>query len=379
MRRRLWWALVLFDHRICEIAGQEKSTTLTPTWDCRPPLSVNDFELQAEMRQAPTRHVNSMTEALFAVIRTEIADYVRHSASHISIISGRPSLHTAVSPSKRKGSDINTLETMIETKYLVHCSTEVPLHYASIWTTRSFIAKSRLVEHYIAHASPTAAKLTDIERSTANAYALTIIECDTSLRSSPLTRGFLWAVELWYSPVLAYLHILNGLAKRPNEENADRAWQLLCENYEALVNGPKHHRTRLMFALKFSRITLQVWEARAKHLKHQNFPPEHPPRIVLDSRESVMEMGPPCFRTQGDGPGVLPISSAPSLAQSTKSSAAMSGMFLTPMDFGNTHMFSGAPSFGYSNAPCFFPEMPGRESMDVAWTQPWNEENLKWI
>ena len=375
MRRRLWWALVLFDHRICEIAGQEKSTVLTPMWDCRPPLNANDFEMQVNMSQMPLNHDASVTEALFVVVRSELADFVRHSESHLTIIGCRPP--SDVAHSNRKGGGINALETTIKERHLVHCNPEIPLHYMTIWTTRSFIAKCRLIEHYIEHASPSSPKPTNTQRSAANTYALQVIQCDTKLRASPLSKGFLWAVESWYSPVLAYLHVLNSLAKRPDEDQ-DRAWQAICENYEALINGPRHHRTRFMFALKFSRITLQAWDARSELLKHQNLPPEQPPRLVLDSRENVAEMGSPSFRSHSGSAGNPFMSRAPSLAHETANRAGMPHMLSTSMDIGGNATFADSLSFDFSTSPYFFPEMLNQDAADMAMNQVWCEENMKW-
>lgn len=53
MRRRLWWALVLIDSRVCE-QSQLKNTTLAPGWDCGIILNANDFDIQPEMR-TPSR------------------------------------------------------------------------------------------------------------------------------------------------------------------------------------------------------------------------------------------------------------------------------------------------------------------------------------
>lgn len=44
MRRRLWWSLVIFDNRICEMFDYRKAT-LAPTWDCHVPLNLSDFEV----------------------------------------------------------------------------------------------------------------------------------------------------------------------------------------------------------------------------------------------------------------------------------------------------------------------------------------------
>ena len=40
MRRRLWWSLMLFDTRTCEMTDY-RAVMLTPTWDCMNPLNVN--------------------------------------------------------------------------------------------------------------------------------------------------------------------------------------------------------------------------------------------------------------------------------------------------------------------------------------------------
>lgn len=46
MRRRLWWSLVLYDRRVCEMSDH-KTSTLDPTWDCCLPLNISDFEVSS--------------------------------------------------------------------------------------------------------------------------------------------------------------------------------------------------------------------------------------------------------------------------------------------------------------------------------------------
>lgn len=116
-----------------------------------------------------------------------------------------------------------------------------------------------------------------------------MIECDTQLRTSPLTKGFLWLVESFYSPILAYFQILNGLAQRFDNEHAEKAWSVMRDNYEASMSGPTHHRTRLVFVTKFSRVIVQAWEAREALLREQNSPAELPPHHVLDARDNVAQ------------------------------------------------------------------------------------------
>lgn len=290
MRRRLWWSLVIFDNRLCEIVSQEKSTSLSPSWDCRVPLNVNDFELRADMKKAPAKHENTATEALFVVVWSELADFVRRSVSHLAIIgAGKPSPEM-VNLAKQEGGDLRALEAMIENKFLRYCNPEAPLQYMTMWSTRSFFARARLVDHYLTYSATPAEQLTEAQRGQGYAHAIRMLECDTNMRSSPLTQGYLWYVETFQCPLLAYLHILHGLAKRPGEEYGDKAWVAVCENYESLINGPKHHRSQAILALKFSAVIMQAWEARQALRRQRGQGPEEMPHIVLDSRMKVMQM-----------------------------------------------------------------------------------------
>lgn len=374
MRRRLWWSLVLFDHRMCDIVGQQKSTSLTPAWDCCPPLNVSDFELRADMKNAPAKHDSSSTEALFAVVRSELADFVRHGTSHLAIIAGKPSADMTIQ-SNCEGSELKAFEKRMEDKYLAHCNPEVPLHFITIWTTRSFFARSRLMEHYLTHASSAPDQLTDSQRSKAFGYAIRMVECDTQLRTSPLVGGYLWLIEALYSPILAHLHILNGLAKRPSQEHADMAWRAICDNYDALINGPKHHRTRLIFTIKFSRVTLQAWEVREALRRQQNSPPEPPPRLVLDARASASQMsldgrGFPALNSslEDQFAGLTP---SPSLSGGPGSNPT-TAMFPPPQLLGGVQQ-----NFGLETSPSFFSDLSGQPSMDVGIDQFWSDDAFK--
>lgn len=290
MRRRLWWSLVLFDHRLCEIVNQERSTSLSPTWDCRVPLNINDFELRPDMKKPPAKHEKSATEALFIVIWSEISDFVRRSVSHLAIIGGGNPSPEMIKLAKQEGGELRALETMIEKKYLAYCNPEVPLHYMALWSARSFFAKARLVDHYMAYSATPPEQITEAQRAQGFAHAIRMLECDTTVRSSPLTQGYLWFVETLQCPVLAYLHVLHGLTKHPGEEYADKAWAAICRNYEALINGPKHQRSQLMFALKFAGVVMQAWEVRQALRRQRGQVPEELPHIVLDSRAKAMLM-----------------------------------------------------------------------------------------
>ncbi|KAK4862822.1 hypothetical protein LT330_002955 [Penicillium expansum] len=283
MRRRLWWSLIIFDNRICEMSDY-KTASLAPTWDCRAPLNVSDFELQPDIKTAPKTN-DRPTEMLFAVVRSELADFVRHSAFHLDFTN--PYLNT-ISPRSTttdEAEQLMALENKIEETHLALCNPENPLHFMTIWTMRGYLAKNRLLQHYSRY-STASMQQTDTQRNVGISHALRMLECDTNLMTSPLTKGYLWLVQFQF-PFPAYIHLLQNLKKRPLQEHADQAWEVMSNNYEVRMMDAKENDRP--FFIVFSRIVLQAWEARERVAKQQKTP-LIPPLVVSDIRNKVMQM-----------------------------------------------------------------------------------------
>lgn len=167
-----------------------------------------------------------------------------------------------------------------------------------------------------------------------------------------------------HSPVLAYFHILNGLPKRPNEGYADKAWAAMCDSYEEIANGPKHHRIRFMFTLQFSRITLQTWEAREALPRPLSNPPEPPPRLVLDARMNVMQTSLSGLFAQRKSAGKQSLGLTLSPGMSTAGNTAVSPMVPTPLDL-DGHDFWGRAQF---RSPDTCGLLPRNIGPGVSWT-----------
>lgn len=349
MRRRLWWSLIIFDNRICEMSDY-KTAMLAPTWDCRIPLNVNDFDIRPEMKSPPAIH-DKPTEALFAVVRSELSDFVRHSAFHLDFTN--PSLKTIAKDTQHgpvlEGDELIALEKTIEDKYLEFCNPENPLHFMTIWTTRGYLAKIRLLEHYSRY-SMSSVQQTDTQLDAAISHALSMLECDTKLMTSPLTKGYLWLVHFHF-PFSAYIHIVQDLRKRPIEEHAEKAWEVMSDNYEARFMNMEQDDNPL-FKL-FSRIVLQAWEAREAVFRQQDKPLE-PPRIVSDIKHEVMQMTSNAQNSNIERPN------------------GAVGMniddFSMPMqmDFGGHGLLYGMGGQGSAGSgPGGYPDIPGQAMMDV--------------
>lgn len=282
MRRRLWWSLIIFDNRICEMSDY-KTSSLAPTWDCHVPLNVSDFELQPDIKTPPAAN-NRPTEMLFVVVRSELADFVRHSAFHLDFTNPLLKTIAAQSATMDEAERLLALEKTIEEKYLASCNLENPLHFMTIWTMRGHLAKNRLLQYYSQYSATV--QQTDSQRNVGIYHALRMLECDTNLMTSPLTKGYLWLVHFHF-PFPAYIHLLQNLKKRPMEGNANHAWEVMSNNYKVRMMDAKDDERP--FFIVFSRIVFQAWEAREQVARQQQTLLV-PPRIVSDIRNKVTQM-----------------------------------------------------------------------------------------
>ncbi|EEA24021.1 C6 transcription factor, putative [Talaromyces marneffei ATCC 18224] len=283
MRRRLWWSLVTFDHRINEVSSS-RSSVLDPTWDCRIPLNVNDSDLRPEMKESPVVQGTS-TEAVFAVARSAFWDYMRHTMFHLNFDNPalKPLAKGPSNESSSEGSDMAQLERIIDSRYLKFCDPENPIHFMTFWSLRAQIAKYRLLEHLSSHSN---SAQTESQHDAATFHALLLIECDTKIMTSPLTKRFRW-LNRFYFPFPAYLQIAQDIRLRPNNKQTPQAWKSLSDNHEAWFENQPEGYNPVYWV--FAKVVLQAWEACEATFK---LPGRimTPPKIVLSIRAIQAEM-----------------------------------------------------------------------------------------
>ncbi|KAI1334248.1 hypothetical protein F5Y15DRAFT_297528 [Xylariaceae sp. FL0016] len=250
MGRRLWWALVLIDARICDLS-QSQATNLIPTWNCKIPLNVNDSDLRPDMKEPPVAQERA-SEAIFAVVRSQLGEFLRHSTFHLDFT------NPVLKPIARKLGGLDAFEKMIEEICVTRCDIDNPVHFMTIWTARGFLSRYRIWDFYYKYpGSP--ASLTDNERDAALSHALNILECDIKIMTSPLTKGFLWLPKFHF-PLPAYIHIIQDLRRRPGARKAERAWELMSANFEARAATDRLSRNMALFRV-FHTLVIEAWEA----------------------------------------------------------------------------------------------------------------------
>lgn len=283
MRRRLWWSLVLFDARISELANY-RSTVLAPTWDCKIPLNVSDSDLWSEMREPPPAQ-EKCTDVLFAAVRSELGDFLRHAAIHLDFTT--PALKPIA---KDTSGGLDALERRLNDKYLRFCDPQNPLHFMTLCTTRSFLARYRLVDHNNSSPSPPSSSSPDQALS----HALTWLSADTQIMTSPLTKPFRWLFQ-FYFPFPAYVHAVQHLKRHPLGPDAARAWELLSDHYDArFAASPAYPPSATaeeedenpLYGI-FARMVLQAWGPREEALRREEGGQGVVPRIVERFREKM--------------------------------------------------------------------------------------------
>ncbi|KAK4442681.1 hypothetical protein QBC34DRAFT_418298 [Podospora aff. communis PSN243] len=282
MNRRLWWALVLFDSRMAEMAGCMNVTYLVPSWDCKIPLNVNDSELRPEMAEPPAP-AGVATEAIFAVTRAEFGDFLRHAAFQLDFTCPWLKPLAKQMPAS-EGSVMFILEKTLEERYLRVCDPKNSLHYMTIWMTRAQIARAYLIEHLSKHPDPSA--VAEEQRAKALSHALKTLVCNTQITTSPLNKKFRWLVQFYY-PFPAYIHIVQELKRRPFGEQAEKAWAIMTDNYEALF--PSFYITdkdRPIFEV-FAKPILLAWEIRETAAAANGVERPTLPGIVLLVRQQL--------------------------------------------------------------------------------------------
>ncbi|KAH8664705.1 hypothetical protein BX600DRAFT_381388 [Xylariales sp. PMI_506] len=262
MRRRLWWSFINLDARMSELADYP-TLTLSPIFDCKTPLNVNDSDLRAESKDQPIAQVKP-TEAIFCVVRSALADFIRHTTFYLDF--NVPALKSLTKNPDwnpmQEGSELADLERMLEDKYLKYCDEDVPLHHFTLWSTRYFIAKHRLIEQFWRLAISQRLG-SEAQRDENLNTALAVLNCDTKVMSNPLTKGFRW-LFLFYFPFPAYLHATQELRRRPVSEFANLAWEAMSNNFAARVSVHEEDNPHNPMHTLFSKFILDAWKVRQR-------------------------------------------------------------------------------------------------------------------
>jgi hypothetical protein len=254
MRRRLWWALVLFDARIAEMSDQ-RTSMLLQTWDCKIPSNVYDCQIQPGMTTSPRPQVRP-ADSIFIALRCQIADFVRRAKYHINSVN--PLLDLLGGEDQRNGHWSTSDLPQLIARHAPEYSEDNGVHMMTMYTSNAAVAKCGLNE-YLAQFASHVGHIDERDQAYGLKQALDMLVSTTQVAESVLTEKFTWFSQIYF-PFTAYIEICRQLKKRPDHPDAEVIWGIMSSNYEACL--AIFRKDDNPFIALFAKIVLRAWAAR---------------------------------------------------------------------------------------------------------------------
>ncbi|KAI9727227.1 MAG: hypothetical protein M1834_008487 [Cirrosporium novae-zelandiae] len=271
MRRRLWWQIISLDNIAGQLSGT--GTPVSPrSWDTKPPLNVNDSELNSEMTKVFVNDTG-LTEMVFVLLRCELAQYFgrRYTCAFVSEHDLKKQTNDVMSITI-KDKSVDDLENMLEQKFVRHCDPSVPLHLLCIIMAKIAVCLLRLLAHNPRQYRDKKVPMPNEERDIVFSTCLKIFEYENLVRSTKSVQRFSWFFNAQFQ-YYALIYLLSELHHRTSGPDVDRAWQLINDIFErhplvkAETNNPLN--------VAMGNLTLKAWEAwEAELLRHSPNPSE---------------------------------------------------------------------------------------------------------
>jgi hypothetical protein len=284
IRRRIWWQLRMHDFRAAELCGQPKfrDFKLDETTPKRP-ANVNDSELYPTMPQAAVESTRP-TEMIWCVFRTELASFAATQIARMQKLgkTGYTSEeYAAMDDLKIKDVFIDELEDVIETKYLRFCDPSQPLQLLTLVVGRSVMNLIRFMAHHPRRWA-TLERVPESEQQLVWDICIQLMEQYGMMQSSPQLRRFAWNVPYFLSWP-AIIHVLDTLKAEPLRRDAEKAWRLIDNMYEAYSEMLLNLKKPIFAAV--GGLCLKAFGAREVSLAKQKRSLSDPPGYITKLRE----------------------------------------------------------------------------------------------
>lgn len=264
-RRRLWWQIVALDKRIADITGSPTSALSSLGTDCRFPLNVNDIDLHPHAKEPPSPSTG-ITEMTFFLTRIEITiasapDGIRPNPKVPDNFRMNDSSSSSTDSIRNKASQnqsdhLDRYCAYMESVYLMHCNTNIPIQLFISLMTRVSLCKLRVLDFICRGTSSTDTE--SQQRDAGFLAAIELLEADNAIHKTHSLRGFLW-YSYMQMPLPGYIFLANELRHRTTGNLCQRAW-------EAIFQSPYHqglsHNLRSPLHVGLGQAILKAWSAR---------------------------------------------------------------------------------------------------------------------
>jgi hypothetical protein len=235
-------------------------------------------------RDFPSTPTQPLGVISFILLQSFVADFIMNTSLHLDFVAPRlKPIAKASQQSLEPGKgELDALENMVEEKFLRYCSEENPLQFLTIWETRGFLTKVRLLENYI---NPSSLPRNEASLDKGVLYASQMLQIDTRIMASPLTKPFHWTSPYNF-PFPAYIALANELRRQPFRDDAQQIWEVMSDNCD--IRLITTFKSKSAFFTLFSKVIMLAWWARQKSGQADDMPE---PRIVSKMKQAMEASG----------------------------------------------------------------------------------------
>jgi hypothetical protein len=310
---------VILDKRIAEITGSTITALSSAGGDCKPPLNVNDTDLNVHAKDAPIPY-SGPTEMMFALTRIELTAAAAPDGQGLKVSTPGASSTTSKLSAKHKPrvqyspspsspdvitnavnhylpQDLEAYFAYMENTYLKHCDPKIPLHYFTILMTRQGLGKLRVIEFLSRGVSVDT--LGEGDRDALFIEATQMIDYDNIMQTAEELHGYRWYTHLQV-PLPAWMYLVTDLRTRPTGDLCERAWTAMLENHERR-GMMRQFRSPMHVAL--GGFIVKAWDAR-EAAELQRGRSLATPKLIAFLRQAHQQRA---RRPQGSGPVPGPV------------------------------------------------------------------------
>lgn len=258
LRRRLWFALSVLDVRSSEDRGA--ATLITrDTFDTKMASNINDADLNPLGIIQP-REREGCTEMTFCLITHEASNFFQI-AGLGNGLRNEPQLTL-----EEKKAESKAFRQRLESKYLVHCDTSVPIFWVCKRVATLIGLKAELLCEYPFHASrapPDALRnrVESLQRATE------ILELADEAERDPMTEHFRWFIKThsqWHPLAVA----LAELCSQFEGPLVERAWTIVEIVFDTLANRIADTKRGSLWR-PIKKLLARAQAARSQHFSKQ--------------------------------------------------------------------------------------------------------------
>ncbi|KAE8359924.1 cytochrome P450 [Aspergillus caelatus] len=214
VRRRLWWQILVLDYRAAEDHGLAVHG-FGGRSDTHLPLHVNDSDLSPELRILPGPR-GRWTEMSLFLLTSEIA------------IAFQKVYHSTVghTDSVQRLQTVQELTSYLQTTYLCHCDTNIPIQKAAWLSTRSLLSKFEFFVYQLGLNNEQSQEEVSSTAEQTLISACSCLEQSMELQTDDLLRGYRWLFAS-YNQFHCLMYVLWHLCAQPTGPHVVRVWNVV--------------------------------------------------------------------------------------------------------------------------------------------------------